>query len=293
MKRFFLLAGIFLLLVNTGCRHSKEVRDNDIFCKENLVAWCIVPFDAADRTPEERALMLKDLGISQLAYDYRDEHLPFFRDEIRVLREQDIRLRAVWLWIEDNDSALFSKSNEEVLKTLAAEQASTEVWLSFPESYFAGLSEDSCFVKAERAIKQVIRNAEASGSTVALYNHGGWFGEPENQIRIIEHIGDPNLKMVYNFHHAHEQTDRFAQVLEQMLPYLSAININGMIKEGPKIIPVGKGDLEAGMLEQVYLSGFRGSIGILGHTDGRDIAPVLRENMEGLDELAKKIRDKN
>ncbi len=136
-------------------------------------------------------------------------------------------------------------------------------WLSFPEKFFDDLSEDSCFLKSERTIKEVMRRAESSGSTVALYNYGGWSGEPEIQIRIKEHIGAPNLKMVYNFHHAHVQTNRFAQVLEQMLPYLSAININGMRKEGPKIIPVGKGDLEAGMPEQVCLAGFRGLIGIL------------------------------
>ena len=30
-----------------------------IFAKDNLVAWCIVPFDAAKRGPAERAAMVK------------------------------------------------------------------------------------------------------------------------------------------------------------------------------------------------------------------------------------------
>ena len=53
-----------------------------VFAKENLMAWCIVPFDAAKRTPEQRASMLRDLGIKRFAYDYRAEHIPSFEREI-------------------------------------------------------------------------------------------------------------------------------------------------------------------------------------------------------------------
>ena len=48
----------------------------DVFARENLVAWCIVPFDAKKRGPEERSEMLERLGIKRLAYDYRAEHIP-------------------------------------------------------------------------------------------------------------------------------------------------------------------------------------------------------------------------
>ena len=34
-----------------------------IFERKNLVAWCIVPFDARNRTPEDRAAMLEKLGF--------------------------------------------------------------------------------------------------------------------------------------------------------------------------------------------------------------------------------------
>ncbi len=35
--------------------------DKDIFAHDNRVAWCIVPFDAKKRGPEERAAMLANL----------------------------------------------------------------------------------------------------------------------------------------------------------------------------------------------------------------------------------------
>ena len=72
--------GILFLLTLTAAIHLSATTKpaNDIFPRDNLVAWCIVPFDAKKRTPEQRAEMLARLGIKQFAYDWRDEHLPTF-----------------------------------------------------------------------------------------------------------------------------------------------------------------------------------------------------------------------
>jgi len=52
------------------------------FARERLAPWCIVPFDAKKRTAEERALMLKELGLTRCAYDWRPEHVDRFGAEI-------------------------------------------------------------------------------------------------------------------------------------------------------------------------------------------------------------------
>src|SRR5690242_2920825 len=49
-----------------------------LFARDNLVAWCIVPFDSRQRSPEDRADLLKRLGFRRFAYDWRAEHLPTF-----------------------------------------------------------------------------------------------------------------------------------------------------------------------------------------------------------------------
>ena len=38
--------------------------------------------------------MLQELGITQFAYDYRDEHLPSFPEEIELLKEKGLELKA-------------------------------------------------------------------------------------------------------------------------------------------------------------------------------------------------------
>src|SRR6185312_4943469 len=88
-------------------------------------------------------------------------------------------------------------------------------------------------VKAEAArIRPIAEEAAKIGCRVGLYNHGGWFGEPENQLAIIEELKLPNVGIVYNLHHGHDHLDRFAELLKKMQPYLLVLNLNGMVKGG-------------------------------------------------------------
>ena len=83
---------------------------------DDLVAWCIVPFDSRKRTPEERIAMLERLGFKRYAYDWRAEHLPDTARELRLAREHGIRVEAVWVWIEGSDRpGKLSESNERLL----------------------------------------------------------------------------------------------------------------------------------------------------------------------------------
>ena len=272
-----------------GCQQKDQPNGADLFDKDNLLAWCIVPFDAAERSPEERARMMNELGLKLFAYDYRDKHLATFVEEIGILRKHAIELSAVWFWVRDNEEGLLDESNEFILGSLEKTGTRTELWVSFPDSYYEG-SDEVNLQRAVAAVRNIQLRAEAMNCTLALYNHGGWFGEPENLVRIIEAIGSGQIKIVYNFHHGHHRIDQFSHDLERMLPYLSTININGMRKEGPKILTLGQGDQELGMLKIIEESGYKGRIGILGHTEGEDIREVLERNLKGLGQLKKSLQ---
>ena len=68
----------------------------DVFAKKNLVAWCIVPFDAKQRGPGDRANMLQRLGIKRVAYDWRQQHVPTFEEEILEYKKHDLEYFAFW-----------------------------------------------------------------------------------------------------------------------------------------------------------------------------------------------------
>ncbi len=257
------------------------------FARTNLVAWCIVPFDSQKRGPEERAAMLERLGISRLAYDWRAEHIPTFDAEVEALQRHHIELTAWWFPAALNDDA------KAILACLERHHLSPQLWVSMfpgPEPDPGRL--DKAINDALVPLGEVCAAARKLGSTVALYNHNGWFGEPANQITLIRRLraaGHTNVGIVWNFHHGHDHIGDFAKQLLAMQPYLVALNLNGMVRGGDRngklILPLGTGDEELRMLQLVNASGWTGPVGILGHTD-EDAEVKLRKELEGLEKLA-------
>ena len=251
---------------------------------DDLVAWCVVPFDSKKRSPEERVDMLEDLGFKRYAYDWREEHLADTARELRLAEERGIDVTAVWMWIDgENDRpGQLSESNERLLAAVAEAGISTQIWLGFNVNYFEELGDEGRVARAAEMVGHLSERAAETGSRVALYNHGDWFGEPENQIRIIEALPDHDVGIIYNFHHGHEQIDRFDALVDAMMPHLWVVNLNGMRPEGPKILPYGTGTHEGEMLQRLLDAGFAGPFGVLGHIDDADVKVILEGNLRGL-----------
>ena len=263
----------------------------DLFDRTNLVAWCLVPFDAKKRGPEERAAMLAKLGFTQFAYDYRAEHIPTFDAELAALKRHHIRLLAWWFPRTLNDEARLIL---DVLKR--HDQRGVQLWVTGSGAATKSPEEQRARVVTEAArLRPIAAEAAKLEGTVALYNHGAWFGEPENQLEIIAHLraaGITNVGLVYNLHHGHDHVARFPALLAEMKPHLLALNLNGTVpggdKAGQKIVPLAQGELDASLLTVIRDSGWRGPIGILNHTD-EDAEGRLRDNLAGLDWLRQKI----
>jgi sugar phosphate isomerase/epimerase len=238
--------------------------------------------------------MLSELGFAQYAYDWRSKHLASLPEEISLAREKGININAVWCWIDQNADRLgaLSADNERLFDILQKSGLKTEVWLGFNSNFFENLSDAEKVAKGAAMVQYVQEKAAKIGCTVALYNHGDWFGHPDNEIRIIKATGNQRVGMVYSFHHAHAQMAQFPALLQRMLPYLSAINLNGMKQNGPQILPVGQGDEEASMIETIRKSGFTGRIGLLGHVEEEDVRVVLSRNLAGLQEILRQQGDK-
>ncbi|MCU0706917.1 MAG: sugar phosphate isomerase/epimerase [Pirellula sp.] len=259
----------------------------EMFDRPNLVAWCIVPFDSEKRTPLERAQMLEELQIRRLAYDYRAEHIPTFEEEILTLKKHGIELTAWWFPTVLNDEAKL------ILSLVKKHQVHPQLWVTGGGDPAMNEKDEAAFMESEvRRIREIALAAQDAGCQVALYNHGGWFGIPENQMRLIEAIDLPNVGIVYNLHHAHDQIDRLPEILERIGPKLLALNLNGMQTDGErlgkKILVIGEGDRDRELLRIIGQSGFRGPIGILNHTD-LDARQRLIDNMNGLDRLVQEL----
>ena len=94
--RRLLPIGLILAVARPAGR-SPPRRREPLFARDNLIAWCIVPFDSKHRGPEERAAMLERLGFRHFAYDWRAEHVPTFDAEVEALKRHGVALDAFWV----------------------------------------------------------------------------------------------------------------------------------------------------------------------------------------------------
>ena len=289
---YFLL--LCLLLIISACNqkstsNQKETIQDSEIDMNNLIAWCIVPFDIKERTPIQRIEMLKDLGFKNYAYDWRAKHLPEMAQEWKLARENDINVSAVWMWIgTDTDQPdHLSEYNEKVLTTIDKTGLKTQIWAGFQDDYFENMDNDAAVEKGIEMVRYLCQRIEKTGGELALYNHGGWFGEPENQIRVIENLPEYKIGLIYNFHYGHGHIDKFTEIVSIMQPYLYTVNLNGMKKDGPMILPLGSGDHEKEMMKTLIDAGYEGPFGIVGLVNDADVKVILQENLRGYSEIIK------
>ncbi len=267
-RSFLILTGL-LLLFPAGSAVS-----SDNFADKNLVAWCVVPFDAAERGPAERAAMLKELGLRRCAYDWRAEHVDSFEEEILAYKKQGIEFFAFW------------GGHPKAYELFAKHKISPQIWKTLTDP---GKDAASYKERVDAAAKGMISTAVAAdkiGSKLGLYNHGGWGGEPKNLVAVCKRLhalGHQNVGIVYNFHHAHEHIDDWAESFALMKDHLLCLNLNGMNPNAkPKIVGIGKGTKERAMIQVVRDSSYTGPIGILDHRNELDARESLQENIAGL-----------
>jgi sugar phosphate isomerase/epimerase len=283
----FLLVAIFFIM---DCQQKPKT----VFEKGNLVAWCIVPFDAKERGPKERAEMLKKLGITKIAYDWRDKHIPTFDEELSELHKQSIRMIAFWWtggWKENSTEIFQSPVATTIFEFLKRNHLKLELWATLSDAGIETLTDEKKYENLARRVDVLALELDKIGCRLSLYNHGGWGGVPHNMIETIKQVKSRNVGIVYNFHHAHEQLGDFPAAFKAMVPYLTCVNLNGMNKDGPKILPLGKGSEDRWIIEMIQNSGYLGPIGIIGHRSDADVEMVLNENMKGLVSLLHEIGD--
>jgi quinoprotein glucose dehydrogenase len=292
MTRWIVTLAVTACVLCAQAEDAPSLSPAELYGRDNLVAWCVVPFDSRKRGPEARAEMLTRLGLTSLAYDWRAEHIPTFDEELETLKRWEIDLKAFWF------PAGLNKEAEIILDVLDRHDVQTELWVTMHGGEVACTPEEHAQRVKDHvaALRPVVEAAAAIGCKVGLYNHGGWFGEPDNQIEIMKALGADNVGLVYNLHHGHDHLDKFPALLERMKPHLYCLNLNGMEpdgdKQGNKIMPLGNGSLDLKLLKQIRASGYSGPIGVLGHTMD-DAEETVADNLDGLDWLVAQLEGKD
>lgn len=302
---------------SAGQMRGSEARS--LWAHDNLIAWCVVPFDAKQRGPDERAQMLQKLGFKKFAYDWRPDNIPTFDAEIEAVRRHGIDLYAWWWPLQADDPD--AKPTLEVFKR---HKVHPQLWVVLPRKESAapnsatnnmspeerrqarlrGIGQDLATTPREQEarvkreadrINALVKLAAPFGIKVELYNHNGWFGMMDNQVAIIERLkqlGVVDVGIVYNFSHArdqfHDDTANFPPLWRKIKPYVVAVNITGTCLDETSIY-LSQGDRELEMMRTIQDSGWRGPVGLLAEKGG-DAQVTLANHLKGLDWLAAELK---
>ena len=270
---------------------AADAAPTSIWSRGNLYPWCVVPYDAKKRGPEERAQMLHDLGFTQFAYDWRDKDVPTFDAEITALQKKGITLLAWWCPQTANDPKLGL-----ILETCKRHAIHPQLWVKGGGAPTRSPEEQQRRVLSETArIKALVKLAAPYGCPIELYNHNGWFGQEDNQLAIIEQLktdGISDVGMVYNFSHTHDaqhdDTVDFPALWRRIQSHVVAVNVTGM---GPtdKLVYPSQGTNELAMMRVIAQSGWKGPVGIIAEKGG-DAAVTLANYRTGVVWLAAELQ---
>ncbi|WP_397379457.1 sugar phosphate isomerase/epimerase family protein [Prosthecobacter sp.] len=283
------LTSLVLLTITILATASAKVTAADapsIFDRKNIAALWIVPYDAKKRGPEERALMLKELGVTKLAYDWRAEHVPTFNAEVEAMQKHGIEITAWW----------YPARNPQILDAIKSHGIHPQLWVCGSRTITT--TNDAERIEAEAArIRPIAEDAAALGCKVGLYNHREpWFEEQDHQIAIIERLkrgGITNVGIVFNFHHWRGSLTEFPALFKRIQPYLIAVNLNGMradTSQYPGVRYIGSDESELAMIRVVEASGWRGPVGVIHERGNLDAAEGIKGNLQGLEWVQKELR---
>lgn len=265
-----------------------------IWDRDNLHAWCVVPFDEVKRGPEARAQMLADLGIRRFSYDWRAENVPHFGEELDALARHDIELLGWWWWPEQDEKEL-----RYALDTFASRDVRPRLWFMQGENLLpdrlprtAQQQQERIELEAQRALRA---SELARGHGIDLYTHNDWFGIPDNLVAVVEkarELGVPDIGISYNFSHArdeiHDDTVDFDALWSRIQPYVTSVNLAGTHFEDDTTLFPGDGEHDLEMMRVIEDSGWQGPVGVIAETGG-DAEVSLRNAILRVEWLAAEL----
>ena len=211
--------------------------------------------------------MLEKLGFKRFVYDWRDKDIPTFDEEIEAMKKHGIEVTAWWSPTNAHDPVL-----QTTLEVFKRQNVHPQLWVMGGGNPTKTPEEQQQRVESEAGrIREIVELATPYGCPVELYNHNGWFGQPDNEVAVIEQLkklGVAGVGMVYNFSHGHEDIADFPAIWKRIQPYVVAVNITGMGRNGNRLIPPSQGDKELEMMRTILESGWRGPVGLIAEQGG-------------------------
>jgi len=241
--------------------------------------FCIDWHDAKQRSFEEQAPMLKELGYDGVGHIWLDG----VAERLKSLDAAGLRLFQITMVVEVGpDKAPYDPRFKEVLAQVKGRDVQFALLVN-------GLtpSDPSGDPRAVEILREMSELARESGAQLLLYPHlSSWIERIEDAVRVADKVDRPNVGVMFNLCHWLRVDERrdYARLLRLARPRLWAVSINGADVFDPRpgwdrfIQPLDRGDFDvAGFLRALREVGYTGPIGLQCYGIGGD----AREHLAG------------
>lgn len=235
-------------------------------------------------TPAQQAQTLKELGYAGIGYSGTDD----LAARLKAFEEQRLKVFSIYVACFADREEAFAPELAAAIKALKG--TDVVIWLTVQGK--AGNDP-----RAAEAVRQVADLAAASDLKVVLYPHHGFVvATLEDALRIRNRVDRNNLGVSFNLCHELRAGNepRFEALLEEAMPYLDLISINGADQEGgwDKLIqPLDRGEFDVyGLLKTLKALGYGGPIGLQCYQVPGDIRENLARSMAQWQVFQKRLR---
>ena len=256
-------------------------------------AFCIDTHDSMNRTLEEQAALLKELGYDGVGHLWLDE----VRERLGTLEDAGLRLFQITLRVDiTSEEAPYDPRLAEVLPLLSGKK----VQLCLLMTGMAP-SDESGDERAVRIVRDMADQARESGTEIILYPHvNDWLERVEDAVRLARKVDRPNVGVMFNLCHwlKVDREDNLEPLLALAMPWLRAVSINGAdradaIRDGTGdwLQPLDSGSFDVyAVLRALRAQGYAGPVGLQCWGIGGDARDHLTRSMGAWQALQNRLR---
>ena len=243
-----------------------------------------------DRTPEQVAKLLKDLG-----YDgYGHGGTQTIDEYLTALDAQGLGLFSTYVGMDLDAEVKVPPAVADVFGKFKGRNAM--LWLIVRSRKYARESEAGDAIAVE-AIRRLADDAHQQGVKIALYPHTGDYTESlDDALRIAEKVNRRNVSVTFNLcHWLKVEGDKDpAPTIKRAMPYLFQVSINGADSGDTKnmnwtrlIRPLGSGTYDVGgVLKTLKELGYAGPIALQGYGLKGDPKENLKRSIQAWRKLS-------
>jgi len=252
---------LYLLIIWSGCGRDSHQPGNWPF-----FAICQDTHDTKNRTLEQQAALLKDLGYAGCGH----LQLPEVEQRAKTLADAGLRLFQVYITIDLSKSQPVDMAElVKILPVLQPHQSHLTLMINGGTPSDSSMDNNALFV-----IKDIIAASEPYKIKIILYPHYRfWLETCADAVRLAEKINLPDeVGVMFNLSHwmRCDPERNMRAVLDKAKPWLMAVSLNGSdsahevyANKGKWILPLDQGSGEVGkLIENLKQIKFTGLVGL-------------------------------